>query len=68
MYPLQHGFRKYRSCETQLDDVRKNIENSTPNRYINHEFFKSHTVRHYLLLHKLNHYEIQRKQINGQVV
>ena len=32
LYPLQHGFRKNRSCETQLlefiDDVTKNIETS----------------------------------------
>ena len=32
LYPLQHGFRRQRSCETQLlefiDDVTKNLENS----------------------------------------
>jgi hypothetical protein len=32
LYPLQHCFRKNRSCETQLlefiDDVTKNMENS----------------------------------------
>ena len=32
LYPLQHGFRKNRSCETQLlefiDDIPKNITNS----------------------------------------
>jgi hypothetical protein len=32
LYPLQHGFRKNRSCETQLlefiDDVTKNMEKS----------------------------------------
>ena len=42
LYPLQHGFRKFRSCESQLlefiGDVTKNIENY-PNRYPNHGLF-----------------------------
>jgi hypothetical protein len=39
LYPLQHGFRKNRSCETQLlefiDDVTKNMANSVQTDVLN---------------------------------
>ena len=64
LYPLQHGFRKFRSCETQLlefiDDVTKNIENSTQTDILIMDFSKAFDkVSHNLLIHKLYHYGIQ---------
>ena len=66
LYPLQHGFRKFRSCETQLlefvDDVTKNIENSTQTDILIMDFSKAFDkVSHNLLVHKLHHYGIQGK-------
>lgn len=66
LYPLQHGFRQHRSCETQLlefiDDVSKNLENSTQTDVLIMDFSKAFDkVSHNLLLHKLNHYGIQGK-------
>ena len=64
LYPLQHGFRKRRSCETQLlefiDDVSKNLENSTQTDILIMDFSKAFDkVSHNLLSHKLAHYGIQ---------
>ena len=66
LYPLQHGFRKNRSCETQLlefiDDVTKNMENSLQTDVLIMDFSKAFDkVSHNLLSHKLNHYGIQGK-------
>ena len=66
LYPLQHGFRRFRSCETQLlvfiDDESKNIEHSTQTYILFMDFSKAFdTVSHNLLTHKLNHYGIQGK-------
>ena len=64
LYPLQHGFRKFRSCESQLlefiDDVTKNIENSLQTEILIMDFSKAFDkVSHNLLVHKLHHYGIQ---------
>ena len=68
MYPLQHGFRKIRSCETQLtfiefiDDVTKNMENSLQTDVLIMDFSKAFDkVIHNSLTHKLNFYRIQCK-------
>ena len=56
LYPLQHGFRTGRSCETQLlefiDDVTLNMENEKQTDILV-------MVSHSLLLHKLHYYGIQ---------
>ena len=45
LYPLQHGFRKFRTCETQLlefiDDVTTNIENSIQTDILIMDFSKA---------------------------
>ena len=66
MYPLQHGFRKNRSCETQLlefiDDVTQNMENSLPTDVLIMDFSKVFDkVSHNLLSYKLHYYGIQGK-------
>ena len=66
LYPLQHGFRKNRSCETQLlefiDDVTKNMANSVQTDALIMDFSKAFDkVSHNLLTHKLNYYGIQGK-------
>ena len=71
LYPLQHGFRKFRSCETQLlefiDDKTKNIENSTQTDILIMDFSKVFDkVSHNLLVHNHHHYGIQRN-INRQI-
>ena len=52
LYPLQHGFRRGRSYETQLlefvDDLSSNPQDGQQ-------------VCHSLLMHKLHHYGIQGK-------
>jgi hypothetical protein len=66
LYSIQHGFRKNRSCETQLlefiDDVTKNMENSFQTDVLIMDFSKAFDkVSHNLLTHKLNYYGIQGK-------
>ena len=66
LYKLQHGFRKNRSCETQLleftDDVSKNLEEGKQTDVLVMDFAKAFDkVCHSLLLHKLDHYGIQGK-------
>jgi hypothetical protein len=66
LYPLQHGFRKNRSCETQLlefiDDVTKNMENSLQTDVLIMDFSKAFDqVSHNLLTHKLHYNGIQGK-------
>jgi hypothetical protein len=65
LYPLQHGFRTGRSCETQLrefiDDVTLNMENGKQTDILVLDFSKAFDkVSHPLLLHKLHNYGIQR--------
>ena len=65
-YPLQHGFRKSRSCETQLlefiDDVTRIMEDGKQTDVIIMDFSKAFDkVSHSLLSHKLHHYGIQDK-------
>ena len=64
LYPLQHGFRTGRSCETQLlefiDDVTLNMENGKQTDILVMDFSKAFDkVSHSLLLHKLHYYDIQ---------
>ena len=66
LYPLQHGFRRHRSCETQLlefiDDISKNMEKSLQTDVLIMDFSKAFDkVCHNLLIHKLHHYGIQGK-------
>ena len=66
LYPLQHGFRSKRSCETQLlefvDDVTKNMENGEQTDVLVMDFSKAFDkVSHSLLVHKLHHYGIKGK-------
>ena len=64
LYPLQHGFRSKRSCETQLleciDDLSKNLEDGKQTDLLILDFSKAFDkVSHNLLLHKLHHYGIR---------
>ena len=66
LYKLQHGFRKNRSCETQLleftDDVSNNLEKGKQTDVLVIDFAKAFDkVCQNLLLHKLHHYGIQGK-------
>ena len=66
MYPLQHGFRKGLSCETQLiefvDDVTKNLDQGKQTDCLIMDFSKAFDkVSHSLLVHKLHHYGITGK-------
>ena len=59
--PQQHGFRKKRSCETQLleltEELSDNMEKGHQTDMIVLDFAKAfHKVNHSLLLHKLQHY------------
>ena len=63
LYPLQHGFRKNRSCETQLiefvDDISKNLQDGHQTDILIMDFAKAFDkVNHSLLIHKLNYYGI----------
>ena len=60
----QHGFRKYRSCESQLittvDDLAKNLDNGHQTDMILLDFSKAFDkVNHHSLLVKLKHYGIR---------
>ena len=69
LYPLQHGFRKFRSCETQLiefiDDVTRNLDDGKQTDVLIMDFSKAFDkVSHNFLIHKLNHYGIKVKVNN----
>ncbi len=69
LYPLQHGFRKSRSCETQLlefiDDVTNNLESGKQTDVTILDFSKAFDkVSHSLLSHKLSHYGVTGKTNN----
>ena len=62
--PLQHGFRKGRSCETQLLELGEELTDSTEKglqtNIILMDFAKAFDkVNHSLLTHKLDHYSIR---------
>ena len=64
--PLQHGFRKGRSCETQLiefvDDISKNLQEGHQTDILIMDFAKAFDkVNHSLLIHKLRYYGIDGK-------
>lgn len=64
LYPLQHGFRRKRSCETQLldfiDDITRNMEDGKQTDVLVMDFSKAFDkVSHSLLVHKLHHYGIR---------
>jgi hypothetical protein len=66
LYPLQHGFRKGRSCETQLiefvDDISKNIQEGRQTDILIMDFAKAFDkVNHSLLIHNLRYYGIDGK-------
>ena len=70
MYPLQHGFRRGLSCETQLiefiDDVTINLDKGKQTDCLIMDFSKAFDkVSHSLLIHKLNHYGITGRRISG---
>jgi hypothetical protein len=63
LYPLQHGFRKGHSCETQLiefvDGISKNLQEGQQTDIPILDFAKAFDkVNHSLLIHKLQHYGI----------
>ena len=63
LYPLQHGFRNKRSCETQLlefiDDVARNMDNGLQTDLCILDFAKAFDkVGHKRLLEKLKWYGI----------
>ena len=62
--PRQHGFRKRRSCETQLleliDEISSKMERGIPTDVIVIDFAKAFDrVNHSLLVHKIDHYGIR---------
>ena len=64
LYPLQHGFRSKRSCETQLiefvDDITKNMSAGKQTDVLIMDFSKAFDkVGQSLLVHKLEHYGIR---------
>ena len=68
LYPLQHGFRKGHSCETQLiefvDDISKNLQEGQQTDILILDFAKAFDkVNHSLLIHKLQHYGIIGKSV-----
>ena len=66
MYPLQHGFRRGLSCETQLlefiGDISKNLDTGKQTDCLIMDISKAFgKVSHSLLTHKLDHYGIKGK-------
>ena len=66
LHPLQHGFRKGLSCDTQLvefiDDITRNLDNGRQTDCLIMDFSKAFdSVCHSLLTHKLHHYGIKGK-------
>ncbi|XP_062593499.1 uncharacterized protein LOC134254977 [Saccostrea cucullata] len=69
LYPLQHGFRSKRSCESQLiefiDDITNHMAAGKQTDVLIIDFSKAFDkVSHSLLIHKLRHYGIQGKVHN----
>jgi len=68
LYPLQHGFRDKRSCETQLlgfiNDIVNNMHDGLQTDILVMDFSKAFDkVCHRLLIHKLERYGINTKTI-----
>jgi hypothetical protein len=66
LYQLQHGFRRNRSCETQLiefiDDLIKNLQEGLQTDVLIMDFAKAFDkVNHSLLVHKIHQYGIRGK-------
>ena len=64
LYPFQHGFRTFRSCETQLiefiDDVIQNLDDGKQADVLIMDFSKAFDkVSHNLLMHQQEHYGIR---------
>ena len=64
--PLQHGFQKGLSCDTQLvefiDDITNNLDVGRQTDCLIMDFSKAfYKVSHYLLTHKLDHYGARGK-------
>ena len=64
--PLQHGFRKGLSCDTQMvefvDDITKNLDSGKQIDCLIMDFSKAFDkVSYCLLVHKLDHYGIRGK-------
>jgi hypothetical protein len=64
LYPLQHGFVRGKSCETQLiefiDEISNNMNNGKQTDCLIMDFSKAFDkVNHNLLTHKLDHYGIR---------
>ena len=69
LYPFQHGFRKFRSSETQLiefiDNVTRNLDDGKQTDVLIMDFSKVFDkVSHSLLINKLKHYGIRGKVNN----
>ena len=69
LYPFQHGFHKFRSCETQLigfiDDMTRNLDDDQQTDVRIMEFSKAlDKVSHNFLTHKLKHYGMRGKVNN----
>jgi retron-type reverse transcriptase len=59
LYQLQHGFRRNRSCETQLiefiDDLTQNLQEGLQTDVLIMDFAKAFDkVNHSLLIHKIH--------------
>ena len=66
LYPLQHGFRRGRFCESQLlefvDDLSTNLQDGKQTNILVMDFAKAFDkVCHSLLVHKLHYYGIRSK-------
>ena len=66
LHPLQHGFRKGLSCDTQLvefiDDITRNLDNGRQTDCLIMDFSKAFDkVCHGLLTQKSHHYGIRGK-------
>ena len=64
LYPLQHGFRRGASCETQLvdfvDEVTQKLDSGHQTDCLIMDFSKAFDkVNHSLLTHKLDHYGVR---------
>jgi hypothetical protein len=71
LFPFQHGFRKFRSCKTQLiefiDDMTRNLDDGKQTNFLIMDFSKGNAfvkVSHNHLTHKLKHYGIRGKVNN----
>ena len=68
IYPLQHGFREKRSCETQLKgfvhDIAFSIHKGHQNDVVVMDFAKAFDkVSHNRLLYKLSSYGVKRNTL-----